>query len=236
MAGLQKEGEDLTARYAWQVEHVEVISRFLKYLNETTGNFILKGGTALMACYGLDRFSADIDLDGTTGGIEKIVREFCEKQGFTFRTAKDTDTVKRYMINYGNDGKPLKVETSFRKKVIPPVEVVNIGGVAVYKIDSLCAMKASAYAGRDKIRDLYDLVFICNNYWDELSDQIISVVRNAVEFKGIEQFDFLIKDQRDELVDKNRLADEFLKMYDNLGLLCDERERQIIAENLDKTL
>lgn len=222
----------MTKCSSWQKKHAEVISRFLKHLNAITDNFILKGGTALMTCYDLDRFSEDIDLDSTAEGIETIVDGFCKSQGFAFRVAKDTATVKRYMINYGNEGKPLKVEVSFRKKIILPDEINEIGGIAVYRIDSLCAMKANAYSGRDKIRDLYDLVFICGRYWDELSAQIQSIVRNAVEFKGIEQFDYLINDQQDELIDTNKLADDFLRMYDKLGLLYDEREQKIIAKVL----
>ena len=133
------------------------------------------------------------------------------------------------MINYGYIRKPLKVEISFRKKIILPDEVTKIDGIVVYKIDSLCVMKTNAYVSRDKIRDLHDLVFICNKYWNELPPHTKSVVRNAVEFKGIEQFDYLIKDQKDDLVDIEKLAEGFLEMYDNLGLLYDERERQIMA-------
>jgi predicted nucleotidyltransferase component of viral defense system len=36
---------------------------YLLLLNKRTDQFILKGGTALARCYGLDRFSEDIDLD-----------------------------------------------------------------------------------------------------------------------------------------------------------------------------
>ena len=80
------------------------------------------------------------------GHLNSITDKFVLKGG--------TATVKRYMINFGNSGKPLKVEVSYRKKSISPDEVVTIGGIAVYNIGSLCVMKASAYAGRDKIRDL----------------------------------------------------------------------------------
>lgn len=48
----------------WREQHGVVISLFLKYLNSQTDDFVLKGGTALMTCYKLDRFSEDIDLDG----------------------------------------------------------------------------------------------------------------------------------------------------------------------------
>ena len=41
--------------------HFSVICDFLDYLNNKTSDFILKGGTSLMVCYKLDRFSEDID-------------------------------------------------------------------------------------------------------------------------------------------------------------------------------
>lgn len=48
----------------WRPEHGKTIYSFLEYLNKRSDNFILKGGTALLTCYELDRFSEDIDLDG----------------------------------------------------------------------------------------------------------------------------------------------------------------------------
>ena len=95
-------------------------------------------------------------------------------------------------------------------------------------------MKANAYIGRDKIRDLYDLSFICNRYWDTLPAALKTVIRNAVEYKGIEQFDYIIREQQDDLIDKDKLADDFLSMYDKLGLLYDENEQKIIDENFKK--
>ena len=225
----------MTKDISWQKKHREVISDFLKYLNGCSDDYILKGGTSLMLCYGLDRFSEDIDLDGKGGIIGNIVNDFCAEKGYSYRVAKDTDTVKRYMVNYGDTGRPLKVEVSFRKKVIEPSEVTKFNGVNVYKIDSICTMKANAYNSRDKIRDLYDLSFICNNYWEQLSSPVKSIVRDTLSYKGIEQFDFLIKDQSDELLDSSKLADDFLKMYDRLNLLADERELQILNSAINNS-
>ena len=216
---------------SWQEEHRKTIYSVLEYVNRRSDKFILKDGTALLACYGLDRFSEDIDFDGKSKDIGKLVDSFCGENGYTYRVAKDTDTVKRYMINYGNDRKPLKIETSFRRRDIDPDEVTKINGISVYKINPLCGMKANAYASRDKIRDMYDLTFISNRYWDELSSATRSVVRNVIEYKGVEQFDYIIKDQSDELIDNNKLADDFLKMYDKLGLLYTDEEKEIISRN-----
>lgn len=100
----------------WKYKHGQVIKEALEYINSKSDDFILKGGTALKQCYGLDRFSEDIDLDSQNKNIEKYIKDFCEKHNYKYNVKKDTDTVKRYMINYGNDSRPLKVEISYRKK------------------------------------------------------------------------------------------------------------------------
>ena len=66
------------------------------------------------------------------------------------------------------------------------------------------------------------ITFICNNYWEELSDNTIKSIQDCVSYKGIEQFDYLIATQSDPLIDNEKLADDFLTMYDKLGLLMEE--------------
>ena len=212
----------------WRKAHREVIDETLSFLNSKTDGFILKGGTALLTCYGLDRFSEDIDFDGRQRDIIPLVEALCAENGYSFRVAKDTETVKRAMIHYGNESKPLKVEVSFRRANIPDDETTKINGIAVYNIDPLCMMKVGAYLNRDKIRDLYHVTFICNNYYDKLSPQTIFFLRNAIENKGIEQFDYIVRQNTDELIDTAKLADDFLNMYDKLGLLYDRHEKKVI--------
>lgn len=217
----------------WQKAHYAVISDFLKLLNAVTSDFILKGDTSLMMCYNFDRFSEDIDLDAQRGNknIEGIIVEFCKRRNYSYNVNKDTDTVKRFMIHYTEQySKPLKVEISYRRKHIDKDEITNINGIEVYTINSLCYMKSSAYQARDKIRDLYDVCFLCNNYWESLSEGAVNALRTSVEYKGIEQFDYIIRVQSDELIDKEKLADDFLKMYDKLGLLYTDEERASLAQ------
>ena len=123
-------------------------------MNNRSKSYVLKGGTSLMLCYNLTRFSDDIDLDEFDYDIEQIVRDFCTFNGFNYRVAKDTPTVKRYMIHYGGE-KPLKVEISYRIKEINfACETSIINGILVYNIQNILLMKLNAYSGRDKIRDL----------------------------------------------------------------------------------
>jgi len=215
----------------WRDSHGKVMVSFMEHLNTVTGEFILKGGTALYLCYKLDRFSEDIDLDGNERGLIRVVDAFCIQNGYSYRVGKETETVERCFINYGNNEKPLKIEASYRRKNIPPDETDTINGILVYKIEPLCVMKTNAYAGRDKIRDLYDITFIFKHYYELLSPQVIALLRGAVEYKGIEQFDYVVRTQPDELIDTDKLADEFLYMYDGLGLMFDENERNLIESN-----
>jgi len=218
----------------WRVEHGQIIASFLNCLNAGSRRFVLKGGTALHLCYKLDRFSEDIDLDGTEKGLPALVDEFCQNNGYASRLAKDTETVERCFVNYGNIGKPLKIEVSYRRKGIPAEEIKIINGILVYDIEPICLMKCAAYAGRDKIRDLYDLTFICNHYFGQLSEQTKAVMRNTVEYKGIEQFDYVIREQSDELIDNKKLSDDFLDMYEKLGLLYEKSELKMLSDTISE--
>lgn len=215
---------------SWKKEHKSVIDDFLRYMNQHSHDYILKGGTSLRACYGLDRMSEDIDLDSMNKGrIGRIVEDFCSARHYTFRIAKRTDTVQRYMINYGKDSHPLKIEISYRRKNIDPQEYEIRKGITVYNIDRICQMKTSAYNSRDKLRDLYDIVFICNHYWNEITDTSKNGLRDAFEYKGLEQFDYLVNTTSDTSIDEDRLADDFLSTYEKLGLIT-ESEEQIYSE------
>lgn len=215
---------------SWRHEHEKTIDSFLEFLNKRTDQYVLKGGTALMKFYGLNRFSEDIDLDGCgrKKDIISFVDDFCKKCGFTYRVGANSETKKKCFINYGNVSRPLKIEASFRRKDFTDAEIKQVNGIKVYSVNDLCLQKANAYSQRDKIRDLFDLSFITNNYYDSLNPFVRSSLRNAIEFKGLEQFDYIIREQPDELIDIDVLADNFLKAYERLGLLSDESEQEII--------
>lgn len=204
----------------WKVIHSKVLRAFVIYLNRVSASYILKGGTSLMLCYGLTRFSEDIDLDAyhTTRGIEDIVSNFCKANNFTYRVAKNTDTVKRYMIHYGGN-KPVKVEISYRRKSIQPSEFTKINNILVYTIQSIMTFKLNAYNQRDKIRDLYDIIFICKNYWGYLSDSIKLQLVDSLSYKGLDHCDYLLATQKDDLINPVVLGNEFLDLYSKLGLL-----------------
>lgn len=170
--------------------------------------------------YNLDRFSEDIDLDSTDeSSIKKIVDDFCTQRGFTYNHKKDTGVTQRFMIVYDDPWKPLKVEVSYRERNIPPSKYRFDKGVAVYTIDALANKKAGAYQGRDRLRDLFDVSFLINNYFSELSDDTIDRLIEAFQHKGLEHCDYIIDQQKDPLIDPDKLSEAFLDAYDKIGLL-----------------
>lgn len=202
-------------------KHYRLMVEFLKYINEVSSGFVFKGGTSLMMCYGLTRFSEDLDFDGFDKNFIKYTESFIElgKKHYNtlwMRVGKDTDTVKRVFIHFGEE-KPLKIEVSYRKPRLFPNEDTFINGIHVYNIDSLFRMKLGAFQGRDKIRDLFDITYVYNKYKGSLSSLSIEMLVNALSVKGLDQFDYLMKTQYDPLIDYNSLAEGFLNMYYDLG-------------------
>lgn len=205
----------------WRDAHYNLMKSFVYFLNRMTKKFPLKGGTALLMCYNLDRFSEDLDFDGFDPNFLSYVERFkneYNKQSqvqITYRVGKNTDTVKRVFIHYGYS-KPLKVEVSYRKKSISSTDICIINQIHVYSIQSIMLMKINAFNQRDKLRDLYDIVFMYHHY--SFNQLVISQLRDAISYKGIEQFDFLVSNQHDDLINVNRLMEGFLSMYYGLGL------------------
>lgn len=204
--------------------HLKAIHSVLDYVNSVADNpFVLKGGTALSLCYGLNRFSEDIDLDCPTRTnhkrLVKIIGELCRKCGYSYRVAKDTPTTQRLYIDYGDGGHPLKVEASYRRKEIDPKRITRVSGYKVYTLDELAKLKAAAYSGRDKIRDLYDVTFLCTRCLDMLSESARDALSSALEYKDLDQFDYIVQTQRDDLIDPEVLEDMFLQSFSSLGLL-----------------
>jgi predicted nucleotidyltransferase component of viral defense system len=136
------------------------------FLSVTDTPMVLKGGTALLLCYGLDRPSEDLDFDSSRKmGLERRIENALQNRYRIddLKTLKDTDTVQRLRLTYTHlqttiQGS-LKIETSFRQ--VPPSSQVDvINGIRVYKLDNLFQQKARAFYQRTAARDLYDLAFI----------------------------------------------------------------------------
>ena len=149
-------------------KHTEFMKSVASELVNTPA--VLKGGTALMLGYGLNRFSEDLDFDNTKAlNLDKKIRDAADKSGIqieSIKLKKDTDTTKRYIVSYESElgrGR-LKIETSLRSKDIPQQDTTTIEGIKTYKVDKLVAQKLDALEGRSKVRDLYDINFLADKF------------------------------------------------------------------------
>jgi predicted nucleotidyltransferase component of viral defense system len=206
--------------------YMKLVKNFLQFLNNCSDAFVFKGGTALILCYGLDRFSEDVDLDTLSQdkvSLQNILEQYCSNKGFHYRIAKQTATTERYILHYDSN-QTLRIEVSHRKFATRE-NIKQIDGIQVYDIDTLCILKKGAYDNRMRLRDLYDLVFICNNYWNELSPAVKTAVVESLSRDALERFDYLIKQEHDDYIDNNKLATELLLLLDRLGLLENRKEQ-----------
>ena len=151
--------------------------------------YVLKGGTALMFGYDLDRFSEDLDFDSVKKlNLETKIKENLPS-GFEIveiTKSKDTDTVQRYKVTYitPNGKRRLKIETSYRKKDINKEDYNLIEAMQIYNIDFLLDNKLkAAHDGdtpRTTARDLYDIHFIVHNFKNILTPDFMNRLKEFV--------------------------------------------------------
>lgn len=171
-----------------QGEHIEVMTAICHTFYKKGLPMVLKGGTALRLCYGLDRFSEDLDFDCAKSlNLEPTIKEVYAHLGKSkghlrnpeIAIKKDTDTVKRYRITYG-DGINLKLETSLRGTP-DDNNLTEINGILTYKIDQLIKQKLSALKGRTAARDLHDVIYLYENFLDSFGADELEEIASLYE-------------------------------------------------------
>ncbi|MEQ8690680.1 MAG: nucleotidyl transferase AbiEii/AbiGii toxin family protein [Pseudomonadales bacterium] len=168
---------------AQQDEHTAVMTAICRGFNQKNLPMVLKGGTALKLCYGLNRFSEDLDFDCAKSlNLETPLKEIFAHEGKTkahlrnpdISLKKDTNTVKRYRVVYG-DNINLKIETSLRGTPDDD-DIVEINGILTYKMPKLIQQKLRALQGRTAARDLHDVVYLYEHYLDQFGDDELAEI------------------------------------------------------------
>ena len=169
--------------------HNQLIKTIVNNLGDTP--LILKGGTALMLAYNMDRYSEDIDYDSNTKlDLESLLHTIMQdntRMNFTLNTKKDTDTTSRVLIHYSTEkisSGILKVEIK-NNIHLEAEEIHNAPGFFVYSIDRLCQDKIETSRERIKPRDFYDLGYIANRYKKKLSNHNITALADLSNDKDL---------------------------------------------------
>lgn len=153
-------------------KHKQLMVSILKNLFDTP--LVLKGGTALYLCYGLNRFSEDLDFDSSKklNLLNRIRNSATAAISIdSINIKKNTDTVSRYLIHYSDkrtgDTNNLKLEISYRTPT-PEQQITIKDGIRYSSIERIIDNKLNAAFDGQNIRtvgrDLFDLHFLSTYY------------------------------------------------------------------------
>lgn len=220
---------------------VEEISK-----SHTSSPVVLKGGTALLLAYKLDRNSVDLDFDiekGSEADFASDIERAAKNLGYTncqVNIKKSTDTTKRYMLHNvdgnGASPSPLKIEFSARRDVIPEHEYSLIDGFSVYNIGVLATQKTQALIGRNMPRDLYDVNFILTEYRDEIPRSTAEQLISHIEQHGLDTLlsEFGVNAADDEILRNIDVTTLGVQLIENLDKLKDAQSRHSVDIDTQK--
>lgn len=205
-----------------QKDHHLLMKRLAINLNDTP--CVLIGGTALYLCYGLDRFSVDIDLDTS----KKINLDSRIKNNLppkiklnTLKHIKDTPINSKYNINYigstGNENN-LVVEMKIKENTEIPFTIID--DIKVATVNYLIKAKIECLQERTKSRDLYDLSFLTEKFKHEFDHNDIQklthfVKKNDLLNKYMEDWN------EDPLLSKFDITDKIIQLTKNIEQIKD---------------
>ena len=200
-----------------ETKHVQFMSEIAKSTSDSPT--VLKGGTALLLAYGLDRYSEDLDFDSTKPlNLQKRINDSAKKLGIKVKAIhlkKDTPTTKRYVIQYKSEHglSSLKIETSFRSKEISNQDITKINGIKTYKISALINQKLGAANNRTKVRDLFDLNFMSDKYHSSFSTKQIDKLKEFARDPDLLRSRYKEDHSADNILKKVSIADIALKIH-----------------------
>jgi len=153
-------------------DYYQEIILFILY-NEIGNDLVFKGGTALTKCYGLNRFSEDLDFNAEEKNFNEIIKKGLKNFYIEFESEekKHTSSIDlTYWIKgplyTGNKNSLCKISLDFSlrevtqqkniKQIGLHIEEIPMFNVIVMHEEEILAEKIRAIMTRNKARDLYD--------------------------------------------------------------------------------
>lgn len=197
---------------------------FLKYLNNKSDKYMLKGSMALIACYKSDKYINDIELESESRAeFGKICSEFAEKYHFKVininNMYQQTDCYyianeKYGILNISLKTRGVDFTDRFKRKV---------NGIMTYDI-SIIFMEMMNEFIRHRSRDsLDDILYIYKNYKQDLTDRDLRQITESLAYTGVYKIDYYLKSRMDEnnrweVKFVNRLCGDVRWLFRDLGL------------------
>lgn len=205
---------------SWYKQHKKCMDDFCNFLFKRSNDHILKGGSALLYCYGLSRVSEDLDFNCYKDDLLDFVIEFCNKHGYLYNVKKDSEYKKKILINYGGSKKHLKVECNLLGRDEYTERILRVNSILTYDLNLMLEFKLWAYRDRYKPRDIYDIAFIVLTYYNSLPQNLITNVKTTLRDKGgLDNVEYILNNsEEDDLLNREEVLDISLKLFDFLGI------------------
>jgi len=126
---------------------------------------------------------------------------------------------KEYKMKWLNFASKNRLKILRKTDNIKLANLNTINNMGVYELNRFAQKKAVEYSTKDRISDLYYIVFICNNYMEKLDKSTKNIIRDCLMGKGIEQFDYLVATHTKLRIDMSEFASNYLNMYKRLSIL-----------------
>lgn len=212
-----------------QLLHIALMRFIAEALTDTP--MVLKGGTSLLLCYQLDRFSEDLDFDSPLKfnlkhRITEAAKRISEIEMRDIDTIKDTDTVQRLRLTYQtpNGVDRLKIETSLRASPVES-EVTMVNGIQVYRLEVLIRQKIAALTNRTAARDLHDVNFLIQNYRSHFQPKHLADLSELFHDPGAIESRFKPAYEEDYLLSSDSFQQTLLELMESV-----EEHRRMTSE------
>lgn len=200
---------DLIKQEQFELEVLERLNskKFLNYL-------VFGGGTMLRLCFGLNRFSVDLDFwiikDIDTSKLFIDLKEYLS-QFYTMKDANNKFYTLLFEIKSKDYPRSLKIEIRKETKTIKVEQAIAYSKhsntqvfLKVVSLKEMMKAKIAAFLERKEIRDVFDIEFL-------LKKGISMDVSNQIQKKIIKELDSLTK--RDYTVKLGSLLEEEQRKY-----------------------
>lgn len=106
----------------------------------------------------------------------------------------------------------IKISDS-RSSVKEQINQINVNDIVEYMIDD--------YLRRTELNDLDLLMYICRKYWQFLEKSVQKRIKRAMTIKDLEYVEYVVNTQASSFIDKQALANDYFKFFNELDLLSD---------------
>jgi len=206
--------QDLIRQEQFELEVLEKLNsrRFLNYL-------VFGGGTMLRVCFGLNRFSVDLDFwiikDIDTNRLFRELKKYLSSF-YTLKYATNKFYTLLFEIKSKDYPRSLKIEIRKVEKKVKTEQAIAYSKYAstqvflkVISLEEMMKAKIEAFLKRKEIRDVFDIEFLLKKGVDiDASSQTLGMILKSID--SLKKRDYVVK----------------------LGSLLEERERRYyINEN-----